>query len=100
MLGRTSFNRESDSFSVGAHTGQSNKQRYHCFNRESDSFSVGAFNPACSATDSSVSIAKAIPSLLEPHWYEHPSFCAQVSIAKAIPSLLEHRRRHDHRCEA
>ena len=39
-----------------------------CFNRESDSVTVGAGTPRPDALTAKVSIAKAIPSLLEPMW--------------------------------
>ena len=63
-----------------------------CFNRESDSVTVGAdeqteIKPQVEA----VSIAKAIPSLLERCRVPIPMFSDDVSIAKAIPSLLEPR---------
>ena len=63
------------------------------FNRESDSVTVGAnLTDEEDAPVVPVSIAKAIPSLLEPVspcWFG-PDWL--VSIAKAIPSLLEHRQ--------
>ena len=61
-----------------------------CFNRESDSVTVGALREQHTASRHHVSIAKAIPSLLEPIAGSiQASERIVVSIAKAIPSLLE-----------
>ena len=113
------FNRESDSVTVGAMGRsecrvpqtkfQSRKRFRHCwsrasrsmvrhtslcFNRESDSVTVGASRPRPPAASHRVSIAKAIPSLLERSVSRSSDVQFDVSIAKAIPSLLE---RHDAR---
>ena len=85
------FNRESDSVTVGAAGGmwgkaatflfQSRKRFRHCW-------SDALWSAACNET--LVSIAKAIPSLLEPPTPVTVEEETKVSIAKAIPSLLEH----------
>ena len=86
----TGFNRESDSVTVGASVGMGCKAGLSSFNRESDSVTVGAKHPVPAApqtgrfnreSDSVTVGAKAI--LAWGHWHN------VVSIAKAIPSLLE-----------
>ena len=65
------------------------------FNRESDSVTVGAAADCLPCNfHIMVSIAKAIPSLLEPcDSVARSRWIALVSIAKAIPSLLERKAR-------
>ena len=60
------FNRESDSVTVGASVPAHHNEAIRCFNRESDSVTVGAGNRrSFLRLRLLVSIAKAIPSLLE-----------------------------------
>src|SRR5690606_39750857 len=86
------FNRDSDSVTVGA-LGLVNvaTDSDGGFNRESDSVTVGAKGWVCMPSLAfPVSIAKAIPSLLERRCIGGQSPAIHgVSIAKAIPSLLE-----------
>ena len=108
------FNRESDSVTVGALRSHTTTRCLSGFNRESDSVTVGApdtdggmrdeltfqsrkrFRHCWSKTLPGhegdrvfVSIAKAIPSLLERCPGPQCRSIVVVSIAKAIPSLLE-----------
>ena len=90
QLKRRSFNRESDSVTVGAIVSsvsikprslfQSRKRFRHCWSTTTN---------GCTALAARVSIAKAIPSLLEPGHWDLQQMVDRVSIAKAIPSLLE-----------
>ena len=86
----TGFNRESDSVTVGARLILALWGRGDSFNRESDSVTVGAHADKQPGYAVNVSIAKAIPSLLEPTFSGRTITTLGVSIAKAIPSLLEH----------
>ena len=110
---RSCFNRESDSVTVGAVISVYHYWKALGFNRESDSVTVGAAGAGALQVIEFVSIAKAIPSLLEHalacrlsvdlafqsrkrfrHCWSARScpfypLSIPVSIAKAIPSLLE-----------
>ena len=83
------FNRESDSVTVGAPLSPLVVDNCRCFNRESDSVTVGAWLAILPNAAERVSIAKAIPSLLERDIGDASQHGGCVSIAKAIPSLLE-----------
>ena len=106
------FNRESDSVTVGAQLVGKAVAHPVCFNRESDSVTVGAKDLSMGDIDDSVSIAKAIPSLLEPstamcsscafHGFNRESDSVTVGApaarmnTSAISSLFQSRKRFRH----
>ena len=88
------FNRESDSVTVGAATLWATSGRPLSFNRESDSVTVGA-EPVRLAARKLGSFNRESDSVTVGAWLGMKQRCynENVSIAKAIPSLLELERR-------